>query len=175
MTLQLLIGGKNHTASGGRTYERHDPVTGKVACVAAAATPADALAAVDAAAKAFAVWSTKGPEARRSVLMKAGEIMERRAGDFISAMVEETGATKTWAGFNVHLATGILREAGAMTTQIASPARWRCRSPAPAASASVSRRGTRRSFSAREQSLCRSPAGTRWCSRHRKCALSPIG
>ncbi|ATN36601.1 salicylaldehyde dehydrogenase (plasmid) [Rhizobium sp. ACO-34A] len=118
MTLQLLIGGKDHAASGDRAYERHDPVTGKVASVAAAATPADALAAVNAAAKAFAVWSAKGPEARRSVLMKAGEIMEHRAGDFISAMVEETGATKTWAGFNVHLAAGILLEAGAMTTQI---------------------------------------------------------
>ena len=34
-------------------------------------------------------------------------------------MIAETGATRGWAGFNVHLAAGILREAAAMTTQIA--------------------------------------------------------
>lgn len=34
-------------------------------------------------------------------------------------MIEETGSTAPWAGFNVMLAANILREAGAMTTQIA--------------------------------------------------------
>ena len=118
MTMQLLIGGKDHAAEGARVYERIDPVTGRVASLAAAARPADALAAVDAAAGAFPIWSAKGPEARRAILTKAAEIMERRVGDFVSAMVEETGATRIWAGFNVHLAAGILREAGALTTQI---------------------------------------------------------
>jgi acyl-CoA reductase-like NAD-dependent aldehyde dehydrogenase len=33
-------------------------------------------------------------------------------------MIEETGSTAPWAGFNVMLAANILREAGAMTTQI---------------------------------------------------------
>jgi acyl-CoA reductase-like NAD-dependent aldehyde dehydrogenase len=33
-------------------------------------------------------------------------------------MAEEIGATRAWAGFNVHLATNMLREAAAMTTQI---------------------------------------------------------
>ncbi|RUV26510.1 aldehyde dehydrogenase family protein, partial [Mesorhizobium sp. M1A.T.Ca.IN.004.03.1.1] len=32
--------------------------------------------------------------------------------------IEETGATAPWAGFNVMFAANILREAGAMTTQI---------------------------------------------------------
>ena len=41
-----------------------------------------------------------------------------RAADFTSAMMEETGATAAWAGFNVELASRMLREAGAMTTQI---------------------------------------------------------
>lgn len=33
-------------------------------------------------------------------------------------MAEETGATAGWAGFNVKLASDMLREAAAMTTQI---------------------------------------------------------
>ena len=41
------------------------------------------------------------------------------APQFIELMMAETGATAGWAGFNVHLAAGMLREAAAMTTQIA--------------------------------------------------------
>lgn len=118
MSLDLLIGGQTVAAEGGRTYQRIDPVTGEVATEAAAAAVADALGAVAAAQAAFADWSVTGPEARRAILVKAGDIMDARAGEFIEAMVTETGATRVWAGFNVHLAAGMLREAGAMTTQI---------------------------------------------------------
>ncbi len=34
-----------------------------------------------------------------------------REAKFIAAMAAETGATAHWAGFNVHLAADILREA----------------------------------------------------------------
>ncbi|MFX9020044.1 aldehyde dehydrogenase family protein, partial [Acinetobacter baumannii] len=37
---------------------------------------------------------------------------------FIQRMMAETGSTAGWAGFNTHLAAGMLREAAAMTTQI---------------------------------------------------------
>jgi benzaldehyde dehydrogenase (NAD) len=33
-------------------------------------------------------------------------------------MAAETGAAAPWAGFNVHLAAGMLQEAAALTTQI---------------------------------------------------------
>jgi acyl-CoA reductase-like NAD-dependent aldehyde dehydrogenase len=118
MSLDLLIGGEDVSAEGGKTYARNNPVSGAVVSEAAAASVADALAAVASAQAAFAEWSATGPEARRSVLMKAADIMDARSGEFVAAMTAETGATKIWAGFNVHLAAGILREAGAMTTQI---------------------------------------------------------
>lgn len=117
MSLDLLIGGAESAAESGRSYDRIDPVTGKLATKAAAAGVEDALRAVAAAEAAFPSWSQTGPEARRTLLLKAAEIMEARSADFVDAMVEETGATTIWAGFNVHLAAGILREAGAMTTQ----------------------------------------------------------
>ncbi|MBT9386030.1 aldehyde dehydrogenase [Pseudooceanicola sp. CBS1P-1] len=116
--LDLLIGGTDTLAEGGRRYERLNPVSGTPATRAAAASVADARAAVAAAQGALAAWSATGPEARRAVLLRAGDIMEARAADFVAAMTEETGATKVWAGFNVHLAAGMLREAGAMTSQI---------------------------------------------------------
>lgn len=118
MSLDLLIGGTDVSAEGAKTYERVDPVTGEVATKAAAASVGDALKAVASAEAAFAEWSATGPEARRKVLVKAGDIMDARAGEFVEAMVTETGATEIWAGFNVQLAAGMLREAGAMTTQV---------------------------------------------------------
>ncbi|SFJ22336.1 aldehyde dehydrogenase [Celeribacter neptunius] len=118
MSLDLLIGGTDVAAEGARSYRRMDPVTGDLATEAAAASVTDALKAVACAQTAFAEWSATGPDARRAVLVKAGDIMEARAGEFVEAMVTETGATEVWAGFNVHLAAGMLREAGAMTSQI---------------------------------------------------------
>src|SRR5580693_5202233 len=105
-------------AEGGATYERKDPMTGKVATRAAAATLADVDKVVAAASGAFETWSQTGPGLRRALLLKAADLMESRTTDFFKLMQEETGATAPWAGFNVHLAAGMLREAAALTTQI---------------------------------------------------------
>jgi vanillin dehydrogenase len=72
-----------------------------------------------AAARAFESWSETGPNARRALLLKAADLMEGRANDFSKLMLEETGATAPWAAVNVRLAAGMLREAAALTTQIA--------------------------------------------------------
>jgi benzaldehyde dehydrogenase (NAD) len=111
------IAGKNmHGASA--TFDRLDPLTGKVATTAVAATVADAVAACDAAAAAFPAWSALGPNARRALLTRAADALEARGPDFAEAMTAEIGATRGWAAFNLKLATGIVREAAAMTTQI---------------------------------------------------------
>lgn len=118
METKLLINGEQVAAEGGRSFDRLNPVTGERATTAAAASVADGLAAVAAAEAAFAEWSATGPSARRAILNKAADIMEERAGEFVEAMVRETGATRLWAGFNAHTAAGMVREAAAMTTQI---------------------------------------------------------
>src|SRR3569833_128367 len=118
MDIGFLIDGEARNASGGATYDRLDPFTGKLATRAAAAGVADATAAVEAAAAAFRTWSKTGPGERRAILMKAADFMDGMVGEFIRLMLEETGATAPWAGFNVMLAANMLREAGAMTTQI---------------------------------------------------------
>ncbi|MGO8082302.1 aldehyde dehydrogenase [Rhizobium leguminosarum] len=118
MNISLLINGADRAASGGRTYDRIDPFTEKLASRAAAASLDDAAAAVDAASAAFGAWSKTGPGQRRAILMKAADIMDSKVGEFTQLVIEETGATAPWAGFNVMFAANILREAGAMTTQI---------------------------------------------------------
>jgi acyl-CoA reductase-like NAD-dependent aldehyde dehydrogenase len=118
MDINLLIAGKDVAATGGATFERRNPVTGQVASRAAAASIADANAAVDAAAAAFPKWSAMGPSARRAILNKAADALEARTPEFIALMADEIGATAGWAGFNCFLAAGMLREAAAMTTQV---------------------------------------------------------
>ncbi len=114
----LLLDGASAPAASGASFDRIDPVTGAVATRAAAAGRDDVEAVVASAARAFPGWSATGPNGRRKILSKAADVMEARADEFIQAMITETGATGPWAGFNVHLAAGMIREAAAMTTQI---------------------------------------------------------
>ena len=44
--------------------------------------------------------------------------MEAKVADFTKLVIEETGATGPWGGFNVMFAGKILREAASMTTQV---------------------------------------------------------
>jgi len=116
--IQLLIGGKDRDASDGATFDRINPVTGEVATRAAAATLADCDAACDAAAAAFPAWSSTGPNERRKLLLKAADLLDARAPEFIGYGMAEAGSAPMWYGFNAMLAASMLREAAAITTQI---------------------------------------------------------
>src|SRR5215471_7483247 len=117
--IAFIVDGEAMDAQNGATFERKDPVTGQIATTTAAATIDDVNKVAASAARAFESWSETGPNARRALLLKAADVMEARTNDFVRLMLEETGATAPWAGFNVHLAAGMLREAAALTTQIA--------------------------------------------------------
>ncbi len=85
--------------------------------MAAAASLADGKRCVEAAACAFrcARYCAGGTT---SLTARGGGTDAVAEAKFIAAMAAETGATAHWAGFNVHLAADILREAAALTTQI---------------------------------------------------------
>jgi benzaldehyde dehydrogenase (NAD) len=119
LRVNLMIGDRELSAADGRTFARIDPLTGEVASEAAAATIADAIAAAEAAARAFPAWSAVPPGDRRAKLNAAADIIASRAEDFAEAMIAEIGATVAWCEFNVRLAAAMLREAAALTTQIA--------------------------------------------------------
>ena len=117
--VELLIGGASRGSSTGARFERLNPMTGEVASSAAAATLEDADAAVQAAAKALPAWSALGPGERRTRLLRAATALEGKAGEFSALGMSEIGGAPGWYGFNVKLAAEMLREAAAMTTQIA--------------------------------------------------------
>ncbi|NIJ07590.1 acyl-CoA reductase-like NAD-dependent aldehyde dehydrogenase [Sphingomonas vulcanisoli] len=101
------------------TFQRINPVTGEVATTAPAASVEDAAAAADRAQNAFPIWSDMGPNARRAILSKAADALAAYSDAIIEAMMAETGATEGWVRFNLMLAVGMIREAAALTTQIA--------------------------------------------------------
>lgn len=116
--LSMLINGQAVAAENGASFERRNPLDESLATHAPAATPDDAIRAVEAAAAAFPAWSQTGPNARRALLLKAADALEAKAPEFIATLPRETGATAMWTGFNVMLAAGMLREAAALTTQV---------------------------------------------------------
>lgn len=100
-------------------FTRQNPLTGDIASTAVAMTAADIPAIAARAGAAQPAWAEQGPNARRAVLTKAAAALEARADAFVEAMMAEIGATKGWALFNLGLAADMVREAAALTTQIA--------------------------------------------------------
>lgn len=116
--IQMFVGGERRSTSSGAAFERRNPLDHSVATRAPAASTADAVAAVDAAAKAFPAWAAMGPGERRSLLLKASDALRAKAEAITAAMAAEIGASAIWAGFNVSLAADMLVEAASLTTQI---------------------------------------------------------
>ena len=99
-------------------FERLNPLTGETASSAPAMQASEMADVARRAQQGFAVWSKLGPNARRAVLSKAADAMQAKKDQFVAAMMSEIGATAGWAMFNLMLATGMVREAAALTTQI---------------------------------------------------------
>ena len=78
-----------------------------------------AIGIADAAEAAQPAWALVGPNERRALLNKAADALVARTDAFVEAMMDEIGATQGWARFNIALAVGMVREAAALTTQIA--------------------------------------------------------
>jgi len=117
-TVSLRIAGVERSASDSRIFERFNPITGKLASRAVAAGLLEARAAAEAAAAAYPAWAELGPGARRAVLLKCADALAADADRFVEAMAAEIGSTEAWARFNVVLASSMLREAAALTTQV---------------------------------------------------------
>lgn len=115
----LLIDGAQVAASGDATFDRIDPVLREVATRASAASVQDAVHAANIAARSFPEWSVTPPTQRRACLNRAADLLLERTDEFAETVIAETGGTRKWAEFNCGIAAAILREAAAMTTQIA--------------------------------------------------------
>lgn len=92
-------------------FDVTSPYTNQPCWTAAAASPDDALRAVEAASAAFPSWSATKPAVRRDILLKAADILEanleRNAGFMRAEMGADVGASQ---GFVAPLGIRMLRD-----------------------------------------------------------------
>ncbi len=110
---QLFIGGGWHSAVGERTFQKINPFSGEATSNFSAAVRTDTRRAIEAAAAAFPAWSAAPPAMRRSLFLKAADILDRRQPEIARTMAEEMGGTFGWGMFNCIFTAGLLREAAA--------------------------------------------------------------
>ncbi len=87
---QLLIGGNWRDGEHG-TLQVEDPATGEVLAEVADASPADAVAALDAAVEAGPEWAARAPRERGEILRRAFETIIERVDDLALVMTLEMG------------------------------------------------------------------------------------
>lgn len=123
-TQHLYIDGSYEPASSSSTFDVLNPMTGQRLYECAAAGVADYEIAITAAHKAFKSWSATAPSVRRSILLKAADILEtylHAPEDHISADVvlsAEVSATKSWIELNVKASANFIRDSASLATLI---------------------------------------------------------
>ncbi len=88
---ELFIGGKWVAAGSGKTFPVVDPATGKELCQVADASPADGLAALDAAVAAQSDFAKMAPRERGEILRRAYELLMKRQEELALLMTLEMG------------------------------------------------------------------------------------
>ncbi len=110
---KLYINGQWCPASDQGVFSKINPYTDEVFAQIAAGKRADAWRAVEAAAEAFPAWSATPPATRRTLFLKAADLLEKKQQDIARLAAEETGETFGWGMFNCFFTIGMFREAAA--------------------------------------------------------------
>ncbi|GHH39799.1 NAD-dependent succinate-semialdehyde dehydrogenase [Lentzea cavernae] len=87
----LLVAGRWRPATSGGTFVVENPATGQALCEVADGTPADALAALDAADAAQRRWAAVPPRARGEILRRAHDLLMERIDEFALLITLEMG------------------------------------------------------------------------------------
>lgn len=106
---KLLIGGLWRSGSDGRRFAVEDPATGRLLGEAVDASPADALAALDAAVAAQPGWARVAPRARAEILRRGFDLLTADRESFASIIARETGKPLGEARGEVAYAAEFLR------------------------------------------------------------------
>jgi acyl-CoA reductase-like NAD-dependent aldehyde dehydrogenase len=107
----MFIDGTWRPAADGATFVDLDPYTLEPFAEVAAGGAEDARQAVDAAAAAFPAWAATTPKVKQEILLRAADIVERRADDIRRVLAQETGGGRTFADFQLSWITKQLRQA----------------------------------------------------------------
>ena len=91
LVLRNFVNGQHVEAASGQTSEVVDPSTGEPYAQAPVSGPADADAALRAAASAFESWRDTTPAERSLALLRMADAVEARAEDLVAAECRNTG------------------------------------------------------------------------------------
>ncbi|KJR82139.1 vanillin dehydrogenase [Sporothrix schenckii 1099-18] len=108
-TVPLLINGKEIVTPTVFPVVSPDVGTGSI-WQASSASREDAVAAVNAARDAFPAWSLTKPAVRRTILLRAADLLEAHAAEYQACMVQETGSGVGFAEFNLMTSREIIRD-----------------------------------------------------------------
>lgn len=106
---QLFINGQYQAATSNKNDTICNPYSGEAYATVNLANIADATRAVDAADAAFQHWKNVSPSQREKILLKAADVMEARASELKSILLEEGGSTVLKASHEVIHAPSFLR------------------------------------------------------------------
>lgn len=74
--------------------------------------------AVNAAASAFPIWSRSAVAERALILLNMILALEAHREDFVALAAEEVGASASWTGFNIDLASGMLAHVASLESAL---------------------------------------------------------
>src|SRR5436189_2733014 len=115
-TYQNFIGGEWATAMSGQSYRNVNPAdTREIVAEYPASAKEDAVAAIDAAQKAYAGWAAMTPVARGRILSKASQILESRKSELSELLTREEGKTLAESTGEVQRAIDIFRFFGGLS------------------------------------------------------------
>ncbi|RMZ84306.1 hypothetical protein DV738_g507, partial [Chaetothyriales sp. CBS 135597] len=107
-TLPLIIGGKEVFTE--KTFPVISPLTGKEVWTSSAASRKEAIAAAEAAHKAFPAWSKTKPAERRDIFLRTAAVIERRREEFNYIINQEIGASEFFQDFMLALSIEGLKD-----------------------------------------------------------------
>lgn len=96
--IQNFINGTFTDPQEGNYIDNIEPATGQVYCLIPNSTEVDVQAAVEAAEKAFPVWSGMTGEQRGEILMRISKGIEARMDEFVAAESRDNGKPLSLAG-----------------------------------------------------------------------------
>lgn len=113
---QNFIGGEWVPAKSGQTIQNSNPAdTREVVAQYPLSGKADAVAAIEAAKKAFPSWAAMTPVARGRILSKASQILEARKAELAELLTREEGKTLAESTGEVQRAIDIFRFFGGLS------------------------------------------------------------
>jgi acyl-CoA reductase-like NAD-dependent aldehyde dehydrogenase len=112
--LPLLI--DNREVNTSVKFPVTSPGSGEVLWESSSASKQDAIAAVEAAARAFPSWSATKPAIRRKILLDAADLVDKRKEELKSIMRQETGSLVPMEEFNISNTAEQLRDTASRIT-----------------------------------------------------------